>query len=101
LRAPRDPPPLPTRRSSDLAGPITHSTTLSSLPDVPSCCPGYDGGSGLYLAGGPSFEFSFTDRFALNARLLLDRYSGTLETEEGADRKSTRLNSSHVKISYA
>src|SRR5690606_41902392 len=73
--------PFPTRRSSDLAGDgpwIPHAAVPRSLADM-------------------SREWSVV--------VAPDSFKGSLTAQDAAaamaDRKSTRLNSSHVKISYA
>src|SRR5207253_4748703 len=72
----RDPPYFPTRRSSDLA--FRCRIEIEGKPAVEI----KDTYAGLSYAGG--------------------RAPGTLYSQvAGADRKSTRLNSSHVAISYA
>src|SRR5690606_39764168 len=47
----------------------------------------------LSLTGGVTAELPLSDALALRTELVY--------TMKGGDRKSTRLNSSHVKISYA
>src|SRR5439155_12474217 len=91
-------PSFPTRRSSDLLG------ALDRLDDLPE--------RGVAAeAGGPDLQgaglvdrtgihrrprgFLDRQRFAGNRGLINDRVTS------GEDRKSTRLNSSHVAISYA
>src|SRR5699024_11225119 len=69
----RDPPSFPTRRSSDLMGDISGSATQI--------------GEIIKLIDDIAFQ---TNILALNASV-----------EAARDRKSTRLNSSHVSISYA
>src|SRR5690606_41517857 len=87
----RDPPPFPTRRSSDLekvsgvrsaAGEINHEVVLSVL------------------------ELAFRElreqvAIACLARTLRALRRVRFRERAGRDRKSTRLKSSHVKISYA
>src|SRR5690606_41045072 len=83
---------FPTRRSSDL--PL----------DVPACrgqyvvpCRAEADGVGLLGAGDEARR-----RGRRNPQQLLDPCSrGLLRGNGSGDRKSTRLNSSHVKISYA
>src|SRR5699024_12640706 len=76
-RAPPVPPPFPTRRSSDLGSRLPIEKDLAEA---------------LGVSRGSLRE-------GVRALALL----GVLESRQGAgtDRKSTRLNSSHVSISYA
>src|SRR5204863_9666939 len=86
-RAPRDLHSFPTRRSSDLA-------TLAVLEDCLADFPG-----AVLLV---THDRYFLDRVT-NQILAFDKDDagrGTLTALAG-DRKSTRLNSSHVEISYA
>src|SRR5690606_40544471 len=75
---------FPTRRSSDL--------TTAELA-VPAPAPP----AGLSIRG---VEFAYGKHQVLRG-IDLDVAPGTLCALLGPDRKSTRLNSSHVKISYA
>src|SRR5690606_39502674 len=101
LSLPSRPTPFPTRRSSDLLGVVV--ATLHRRGRVGAVVAGHvfgpdQGGIGGELAGE-------------RPRLLGDQAAevagvGQAVAEEDgaavfADRKSTRLNSSHVKISYA
>src|SRR5690606_41669849 len=80
--APRDLHSFPTRRSSDLGA------------DPDRLAEGSDGGGGGHPlhrhVGGPQATAGARPRSRLAGREI-----------RGRDRKSTRLNSSHVKISYA
>src|SRR5690606_42030956 len=83
--APRDLPSFPTRRSSDLG------LVLG------------EGGHGLLVAKevegdiqGPEPDFRAAIEVVTGVRVVMVEQHVVLE-----DRKSTRLNSSHVKISYA
>src|SRR5690606_41351235 len=85
-RHPPDLPPFPTRRSSDLPGNVPVEDYLRA------CRAGEHGGADVFLdvlrgAGARPVEANTFLRAIRDAR--------------SADRKSTRLNSSHVKISYA
>src|SRR5690606_40316520 len=87
----RDLPSFPTRRSSDLrkrlqAAPFSHQLTLNTIL--------------------PMFRFSSIRRWASRTdsqekTLSITGFSRPSRKRGRADRKSTRLNSSHVKISYA
>src|SRR5690606_41597046 len=86
---------LPTRRSSDLELHEQHGRDLERELAVP-----VDGVDSLRVE-----QFDARDRHA-HLDDLDGRAHGRLDVGEGADRraedrKSTRLNSSHVKISYA
>src|SRR5690606_40182952 len=98
--APRDPPAFPTRRASDLgAGPGGAAIPTDPVPpDPPSPSP-----FGVRMQ--PLFEMV---RVGETRIALVSMPQGRRDDafaasfQEGiADRKSTRLNSSHVKISYA
>src|SRR5690606_39758052 len=86
-----DPPHLhsfPTRRSSDLRPPSSPSTkrSASSRPPSPTC----PSSSGRIARSSPS-----------GTRRCRWGTIATRASSRTPDRKSTRLNSSHVKISYA
>src|SRR5438874_10702222 len=82
-RPPRDLHSSPTRRSSDL--PTGSMTTGRQFPAALLLA----ATGKVFILGGKS-----SSGFPLASAELYDPYSGT-------DRKSTRLNSSHVEISYA
>src|SRR5690606_42011163 len=75
--APRALPSFPTRRSSDLAGDAGMASTAKHFPTH----------AGV--------------RADSHTEAAVDRREYTELLEDLLDRKSTRLNSSHVKISYA
>src|SRR5207249_11401774 len=94
--SPRDPPPFPTRRSSDLGG----------LEEV----------RGVVLprrTAGPDHRVRLVDEENDRRRRILHLFDQSLQAilelalhssaglQQREDRKSTRLNSSHVSISYA
>src|SRR5690606_41742613 len=92
-------PPSPTRRSSDLTGRptrasggdtpragTTRATTVGAVGNPPRT--GDGGTPGLRLA-------------LVRQQRVLRRPSAGAASADWRDRKSTRLNSSHVKISYA
>src|SRR5690606_42163827 len=96
----RHPPPFPTRRSSD----------LPCFTDDPDAALGYLNGNAGFLytveidEGALVVAGEATVRRVAEELDLADGYSyiwELLEDEPEVDRKSTRLNSSHVKISYA
>src|SRR5690606_40999978 len=95
------PPPSPTRRSSDLIGRFGHRDRMRR-PDG-SDRSRHDLHSDFIRRG----VAAIADLFALDGEEspvlpgpLIDM-RGALASAEIPDRKSTRLNSSHVKISYA
>src|SRR5690606_41413034 len=75
--------PFPTRRSSDLVS--RHDQIFLVLS-------GHVGGQGFSVA---------TNEAANPVYQMMADYQGRGQTAKSEDRKSTRLNSSHVKISYA
>src|SRR5690606_41943515 len=91
---PRDLHSFPTRRSSDLAGSIGSLTWWRFVAGA---------GSSMYMVGALVYLTDISSAsnrarlIGLNQRALLFGQS----IGPGLDRKSTRLNSSHVKISYA
>src|SRR5439155_19531199 len=92
----RDLPSFPTRRSSDL--PATRRTAIafgSGNGDFPTSR-SWDGADRLTLWSSAARLAGLTI-----AMLLLPHVPGAIAIEEREDRKSTRLNSSHVAISYA
>src|SRR5207249_12313609 len=90
---------FPTRRSSDLRSRRVGSelrrlreaagVTTAQAAELLSCSP----------AKISRIENGIVSVRVVDLRLLLDRYGD--EDREHRDRKSTRLNSSHVSISYA
>src|SRR5690606_40500739 len=99
-RTPPTPPPCPTRRSSDLyeqAQERLQSLETFDLDGAPDVKPFYvDLTDALraYLAARIGVS-----ALEMTSRELLDTLAR--HTDRREDRKSTRLNSSHVKISYA
>src|SRR5690606_41482918 len=65
--------------------------------------PGIEGNMGLWGVNVVNeLTWYITDRFSLNPSVTFFQSTGQMEKDEVLeDRKSTRLNSSHVKISYA
>src|SRR5207302_4376252 len=92
---------FPTRRSSDLLDQVQESDLLTILARPYTKFPAADGGYDLNL------RLERWDHAAAQLSLgdwseLCSRARQTAERiVRDADRKSTRLNSSHVKISYA
>src|SRR5690606_40782179 len=96
-RDPRDLHSFPTRRSSDLSAPDRLSRVSSGMRELAS--PGKSARS----SNGPP---SLYENILLSAQIQIPplRFRPTRTWSAGRarrDRKSTRLNSSHVKISYA
>src|SRR5207249_11392833 len=87
--------PFPTRRSSDLARPLTHVEALE-LDYLPPHLIVLGGGYvGLELAQAYRRFGSRVTVIEAGPRIM------SREDPDVRDRKSTRLNSSHVSISYA
>src|SRR5699024_12766655 len=84
----RDRHSLPTRRSSDLSGSCSPSTSKLPVTTPPSSSPP------------PRPPPSTSPNRGCSKRLPSSRLRGCVRWTCG-DRKSTRLNSSHVSISYA
>src|SRR5690606_40841967 len=90
---------FPTRRSSDL--PSTH--TLWRL-SVPSTSPAFLQDLPQLIEWGGALRWLWSDLPASQLREETAKQGGTATAfrhPHDQDRKSTRLNSSHVKISYA
>src|SRR5205814_10632573 len=81
---------FPTRRSSDLVSSLTSRTSPSGMLSSRSRTP----------PGGSQCELS-RRRMASTRPSLFTIAAATLTECIGVDRKSTRLNSSHLGISYA
>src|SRR5690606_41942617 len=97
----RAPHSFPTRRSSDLKGP-----TVANWDRLDGSLPEYTRYSleQLYFPPGLGTILALTgdaDWFGLGKKEMLERWQSWLIIFQMIDRKSTRLNSSHVKISYA
>src|SRR5690606_41428494 len=97
----RPTPSLPTRRSSDLSGPARRSPTRTQEEKTPMS---KTKGGGSTRNGRDSeskrLGVKVFDGGVVNAGAIIVRQRGT-KIHPGEDRKSTRLNSSHVKTSYA
>src|SRR5690606_41400203 len=95
-----DPLSFPTRRSSDLwSGDEAESFFLRLYKPTPILAP-WNGGSGFYNKDNKAALIAILN--SSTPRLELYRECIRLSEEAlSRDRKSTRLNSSHVKISYA
>src|SRR5690606_41425615 len=96
-RDPRHLPPFPTRRSSDLASIALDGRAARFRPSQESQAMDFDTRSrDTATASGSSAARPEASSGRIGVLLL------NLGTPDGTeDRKSTRLNSSHVKISYA
>src|SRR5690606_41679847 len=94
---PRAAPSFPTRRSSDLLE--------AGLDDIPAFDLDPESAQavrqGRVLSGMPQADGLFLARLHDVPVALMESTGGTAKVVRGLDRKSTRLNSSHVKISYA
>src|SRR5690606_39668179 len=96
---PRDLHSFPTRRSSDLAKAVGGNHQWRRLSGRQFRLV-HRGGELLAIVGrNPDLEVVFLQR--RRSRALLDRRQFGGSASRKKDRKSTRLNSSHVKISYA
>lgn len=63
----------------------TANTSFSQLPGFPSCCPSYDGGSGVGGQFSVGVDVPIQDALFVSARLALSDRSHTLSTTEFAD----------------
>src|SRR5690242_21477120 len=93
-------PPFPTRRSSDLLGEITQANGALLIFDEVM--------TGFRLAaGGAQERFKITPDLTCFGKIIggglpVGAFGGRADIMDLlADRKSTRLNSSHMSISYA
>src|SRR5690606_41862411 len=88
----RTPPPYPTRRSSDLRLDPTENLANYGVDSIAI--------TEVMVQIARTFAISIAPTTFFEAKHL-DDLSRILRERYGPDRKSTRLNSSHVKISYA
>src|SRR5207302_9221215 len=79
----------------------TEIYTLSLHDALPICRTDAETPSPVTVISTADIQATGYTTFADVVRTLSADNSGTLPTSFGLDRKSTRLNSSHVKISYA
>src|SRR5690606_41595243 len=84
---------FPTRRSSDLMLSTYCSSLSQSACSLSCCCPS--------VSGSVFAKEERNSSLILPRNRSLQRESTSLYSFNCLDRKSTRLNSSHVKISYA
>src|SRR5690606_40293547 len=91
---------FPTRRSSDLGAEVIFGGNEGFAPVGEGTENGAFFEPTLLLARQPQ-NHSAHDVEAFGPVSTLMAYSGGIEEAVALDRKSTRLNSSHVKISYA
>ena len=63
-------------------GTLDYNADFQALPEVPSCCPGYDDGSGSAFVLGATFELPLESSIVFNSRLLYGHFGGTLEADE-------------------
>ncbi len=59
-----------------------HSAGFSNLPGVPSCCPGYESGSGAGVAFGGMFQLPATETIALQMRASFTSLGGEIVEPE-------------------
>src|SRR5207249_12012910 len=88
----RDLPSFPTRRSSDLARPL--SATIRITPTISN-------GTPMQRKGTKTTPTIVKTRPITSSRALVETSANRSLRPRFQDRKSTRLNSSHVSISYA
>src|SRR5207253_7850050 len=94
----RPPPrPFPTRRSSDLGGRLVRVLLAAACVAAAGCSASPPAGPGPARPVGETAPASRLTAFESEAELL----SFVRNRARAPDRKSTRLNSSHVAISYA
>src|SRR5690606_41575664 len=98
--APRAPPPSPTRRSSDLQLSIRLGQGAQAFEAVQRLDFAIEPGEFVCILG-PSGCGKSTLLGALAGHLRPSAGSLLVDGTAVQDRKSTRMNSSHVKISYA
>src|SRR5204863_10012046 len=98
---PPDLPPFPTRRSSDLDG---EPPRAAQLEQAFGAVAPHSGEQGRHAAAAPMFCCTAKKYIHRRAVHRLGGMVGVAERAVGlddeVDRKSTRLNSSHVEISY-
>src|SRR5690606_40883635 len=90
---------FPTRRSSDHYAPIGH--VLVTDENRKELMPSFLRNKIIILE---NYPFKYIGSVNKNTEKLTILYNGSMSNARGTkflDRKSTRLNSSHVKISYA
>src|SRR5699024_11500391 len=92
------PPSFPTRRSSDLRFSLDFSGDLSAT--VESVTDGEDGRAVAVFSSQEGLARTTLLRMQ-TVELIFDSRTGLRVPKQAVDRKSTRLNSSHVSISYA
>src|SRR5690606_40483083 len=98
---PRDPPPFPTRRSSDLKRKSSPLASVSShFPDLEwgKYRTAVEWWESIFRPAPKPTEVRPNGRHRLSVEF--PEWMMGLEPGHVSDRKSTRLNSSHVKISY-
>src|SRR5690606_41286742 len=88
--APRPLHSFPTRRSSDLLVSADHEIPFANFTDIDP----------LYQDAKIAYTYT-ADPVAVPGGIKVNVSNLALRIDDNSDRKSTRLNSSHVKISYA
>jgi outer membrane protein OmpA-like peptidoglycan-associated protein len=61
---------------------VQHSAELSGMPGVPTCCLGFDGGSGSGFTAGLLYQLPLATRLALQFRAGYSRIGGSLTADE-------------------
>src|SRR5699024_11958371 len=100
LPAPRQLHPFPTRRSTDLKEDTDPQPLADARINVTPARNRLRSGLPLWGIAG-LFAAAMVGIYSLYNTALEERIRGVLSVLEQLDRKSTRLNSSHVSISYA
>lgn len=59
-----------------------HNSDFNELPNIPNCCPNFNGGTGYGINGGGILGYAFTDRINGIVNLGIINLSGELLTEQ-------------------
>src|SRR5207249_9233902 len=97
----RDPHSFPTRRSSDLLPRQTATATHNLSLGRPTCTPCARSSAQMEAKSSRTTRSLVRSRPSILSLLPLRKTSSPPCSPAQLDRKSTRLNSSHVSISYA
>jgi outer membrane protein OmpA-like peptidoglycan-associated protein len=61
---------------------VRHETDIAGIPSLPTCAPGFDGGSGTGSAFGGLIQYPFSEIFAVQLRLGYSTSKGKFSVEE-------------------